>query len=79
MAYVGQSLKRFEDHRLLTGRGTYVDDMNLPGMVHALILRSPHANARIRKQKSRKCQSDDQKHKTSEKYEQYASKVQDAD
>jgi len=48
MAYVGQSLKRFEDHRLLAGRGTYVDDMNLPGMVHALILRSPHAHARIR-------------------------------
>ena len=33
MTYVGQSLKRFEDHRLLAGRGTYVDDMNLPGMV----------------------------------------------
>ena len=48
MTYVGQSLKRFEDHRLLAGGSSYVDDMKLPGMVHALVLRSPHAHARIR-------------------------------
>ena len=48
MTYVGQSLKRFEDHQLLAGGSSYVDDMKLPGMVHALVLRSPHAHARIR-------------------------------
>ena len=47
MTYVGQSLKRFEDHRLLAGGSSYVDDIKLPGMVHALVLRSPHAHARI--------------------------------
>ncbi len=48
MTYVGQSLKRFEDHRLLGGGSSYVDDMNLPGLLHAAVLRSPHAHARIR-------------------------------
>lgn len=47
MAYTGQSLRRFEDHRLLTGASSYVDDLQLPGMLHALVLRSPHAHARI--------------------------------
>ena len=47
MAYIGQSLRRFEDHRLLTGATSYVDDLQLPGMLHALVLRSPHAHARI--------------------------------
>ena len=46
--YTGQSIKRFEDHRLLTGQSSYVDDMNRPGMLHALIVRSPHGHARIR-------------------------------
>ena len=46
--YTGQSIKRFEDHRLLTGQSSYVDDMNVPGMLHALIVRSPHGHARIR-------------------------------
>jgi aerobic carbon-monoxide dehydrogenase large subunit len=36
-----------EDRRLLTGRGTYVDDVRLPGMVHACFVRSPFARARI--------------------------------
>jgi carbon-monoxide dehydrogenase large subunit len=44
---IGASVKRKEDPRLLAGRGTYVDDVRLPGMVHAVILRSPHAHARI--------------------------------
>ena len=48
MTYVGQSVKRFEDHRLLTGQGSFVDDMKLPGLLHALVLRSPHAHAGIR-------------------------------
>ncbi len=47
MTYVGQRMKRFEDPRLLKGGGSYVDDMTLPGMLHAVVLRSPHAHARI--------------------------------
>ena len=46
--WIGRSMKRVEDPRLLTGHGTYVDDIDLPGMVHAAVLRSPHAHARIR-------------------------------
>lgn len=45
---IGTSRKRTEDLRLLTGRGCYVDDMAPDGMVHAWILRSPHAHAVIR-------------------------------
>ena len=46
--YTGQSVKRFEDHRLLTGQSSFVDDMTRPGMLNALIIRSPHGHARIR-------------------------------
>ena len=48
MPYSGQSLKRFEDFQLLTGQSSFVDDIKLPGMLHALVLRSPHAHALIR-------------------------------
>jgi carbon-monoxide dehydrogenase large subunit len=48
MSYIGQPIKRFEDPRLLTGRGTFVDDLRLPDMLYAVVLRSPHAHARIR-------------------------------
>jgi aerobic carbon-monoxide dehydrogenase large subunit len=48
MPYTGQPLKRFEDPRLLTGRGSFVDDIQLPDMLYAAALRSPHAHARIR-------------------------------
>src|SRR6266540_778974 len=44
---VGQPLRRFEDLRLITGRGRYTDDIVLPGMVHAHVLRSTAAHARI--------------------------------
>ena len=44
---IGLSVKRREDHRFLTGRGRYVDDLRLPGLLHAAIVRSPHAHARI--------------------------------
>ncbi|HTO86237.1 MAG TPA: xanthine dehydrogenase family protein molybdopterin-binding subunit, partial [Thermoanaerobaculia bacterium] len=44
---VGARVKRSEDPRLLTGRGRYVDDVHLPGMLHAAFLRSPLAHARI--------------------------------
>src|SRR5207344_2313638 len=45
--YVGTRVHRVEDARLLTGRGTYVDDISLPGMLHAYFVRSPHARAAI--------------------------------
>lgn len=46
---VGTPLKRKEDPRLLTGNGRFSDDIQLPGMLHAAILRSPHAHAKIKK------------------------------
>src|SRR5437762_3049621 len=46
--WIGQSVKRVEDFRLLTGRGTFIDDHPPVGNVHhAAIVRSPHAHARI--------------------------------
>ena len=45
---IGQSVKRFEDVRLLRGEGRFHADVNLPGQVHAVLVRSPHAHARIR-------------------------------
>jgi carbon-monoxide dehydrogenase large subunit len=44
---LGESVKRKEDARFIRGRGNYVDDIVLPGMLHMAILRSPHAHARI--------------------------------
>ena len=44
---VGQSIRRREDTRLLTGSGQYVDDVTLPGMLHAAFVRSPVARAQI--------------------------------
>jgi carbon-monoxide dehydrogenase large subunit len=46
--WLGRSVKRKEDDRFLQGRGNYVDDVRLPGMLHMAILRSPLAHARIR-------------------------------
>src|SRR5437660_213409 len=45
---IGQGIKRVEDVRLLRGRGRYLDDVNIPGQTHAVIVRSVHAHARIR-------------------------------
>ncbi len=45
--YVGASVARSEDPRILTGGGKYVDDVKLPGMLHAAFLRSPFPHARI--------------------------------
>ena len=45
---LGQPVTRFEDQRLLTGGGRYIDDYKLPRMVHGVVLRSPHAHARIK-------------------------------
>jgi carbon-monoxide dehydrogenase large subunit len=44
---IGASVRRKEDQRLITGRGRYVDDLRLPGMVHLVVVRSPHAHARV--------------------------------
>lgn len=46
-AYVGQSVPRVNDQRLLTGAGRFVDDISLPGMVHASIIRSSVAHAHV--------------------------------
>ena len=46
-ANVGAPIRRTEDQRLLTGTGTFVDDIKPQGLLHAAILRSPHAHARI--------------------------------
>jgi aerobic carbon-monoxide dehydrogenase large subunit len=45
---VGKRIRRREDPRLITGTATYVEDIKMPGMHHACILRSPHAAARIK-------------------------------
>src|SRR6266849_4892536 len=45
---IGQAVTRFEDPRLLRGQGRFINDVNLPGQAHAVVLRSPHAHAKIR-------------------------------
>src|SRR5216117_1979517 len=45
----GKSIKPREDPRFITGRGSYVDDLKIPGMTYAAFVRSPHAHARIRR------------------------------
>ena len=44
---IGQSIKRFEDPRLVRGEGRFHDDVNLPNQAHVVIVRSLHAHARI--------------------------------
>ena len=44
---IGQSPRRREDARLLVGRGRFVDDLRPPGLLHMVVVRSPHARARI--------------------------------
>jgi carbon-monoxide dehydrogenase large subunit len=47
ISYIGQSLRRREDFKFITGQGRYTDDLKVPGMLHLAILRSPHAHAVI--------------------------------
>ena len=47
-SYIGAPIRRREDVRFVTGTGQYLDDIRLPGMLHAAILRSPHSHARVR-------------------------------
>ncbi|WP_374467088.1 xanthine dehydrogenase family protein molybdopterin-binding subunit [Ferrovibrio sp.] len=51
MSKFGQSqpVRRVEDQRFITGKGRYTDDINLPGQVYGVMLRSPHAHAKILK------------------------------
>ena len=44
---LSQSVRRVEDPRLLKGEGRYTDDISMPGEAHGIVLRSPHAHARI--------------------------------
>lgn len=48
LRFVGQRVQRSEDARFLTGRGRYVDDVKLPGMLHAAFLRSSYPHAKIK-------------------------------
>ena len=45
---MGHSMRRKEDPRFLQGKGNYVDDIKLPGMLHMDIVRSPYAYAKIK-------------------------------
>src|SRR5215210_2953116 len=45
--HVGTPMKRKEDPRMITGRGSYTEDINLPGMLHLVVVRSPEAHATI--------------------------------
>jgi carbon-monoxide dehydrogenase large subunit len=45
--FVGRAMRRKEDPRMITGRGRYVDDISVPGMLYAAIVRSPEAHAKI--------------------------------
>jgi carbon-monoxide dehydrogenase large subunit len=47
MGLIGTSVKRVEDKRFTTGQGRYTDDIKLPGMTYACMVRSPHAHAKI--------------------------------
>ncbi|MGJ3259212.1 MAG: xanthine dehydrogenase family protein molybdopterin-binding subunit [Rhodospirillales bacterium] len=46
--HVGERMKRVEDGRFLTGRGSYTDDISKPGQTYAVFVRSPHAHAKIK-------------------------------
>ena len=47
--YIGQPLRRREDFKFLTGKGRYVDDIKVRGMLHMAVLRSPHAHAIVKR------------------------------
>ena len=47
--FIGQSVKRREDARFLTGRGQYTDDITLPQQSYAVFVRSPYAHAKLKK------------------------------
>lgn len=49
ISYIGQSIKRVEDKRFITGKGNYTDDITLVGMTFAAFVRSPYGHARVKK------------------------------
>ena len=57
MTYVGQAVPSLTNTKLVAGRGRFVDDIQLPGMTYAAILRSPFAHARIRSIDSSKAEA----------------------
>ena len=46
---IGVAVRRKEDHRFITGKGHYTDDISRPGQAHAYFVRSPHAHARFKR------------------------------
>ena len=54
---IGEPVRRKEDLRLISGKGRFSDDVNFPGQAYAVMLRSPHAHARIRSMDTRKALS----------------------
>jgi carbon-monoxide dehydrogenase large subunit len=48
LPHIGESVKRKEDYRFLTGKGQYTDDINLAAQTYACFVRSPHAHAKIK-------------------------------
>ena len=48
LPHIGESVRRKEDYRFLTGAGQYTDDIVLANMSHCYFVRSPHAHAKIR-------------------------------
>ena len=45
--HVGRAMRRKEDPRMITGRGRYLDDVTVPGVLYAALVRSPEAHATI--------------------------------
>ncbi|MGA1576528.1 MAG: xanthine dehydrogenase family protein molybdopterin-binding subunit, partial [Burkholderiaceae bacterium] len=54
---IGESVKRKEDVRFLTGAGQYTDDVNMHAQTHAVFVRSPHAHAKIKKVNTKAAQA----------------------
>ena len=48
LPHIGESVRRKEDYRFLTGAGQYTDDIDLANMTHCVFVRSPHAHATIK-------------------------------
>ncbi len=57
MGYVGSSVKRVEDPRFIQGKGSYVGNITMPGMVHLAIKRSPYGHAKIKKINTKKAKA----------------------
>ena len=57
---IGHSVRRMEDDRFIRGAGNYIDDIQLPGMLHMAILRSPYAtrrSTRSTRRRRRRCRA----------------------